>query len=204
MILSAAAIAIVFPIALPNCYDKCGNVKTPYPYGTSKGCYLNDTAIFGYYFINCTTTNAYGQPQPKIGNINVSSISMEEGEIEVRILNSLDCYDKSGASQRNNNQTLTLPTFTVSATKNKFVAVGCDTYAYLNGDLNSQNFSMGCLSKCQNISNVVNGACSGIGCCEVPIPEGMKNIDFEAYSFKNNHTKVWDFNPCSYAFIVRA
>ncbi|KAM3730800.1 hypothetical protein ACB098_12G113600 [Castanea mollissima] len=198
-----AAAAIAFPIALPNCSDRCGNVKIPYPYGTTKGCYLNDTAIFGYYFINCTTTNAYGQPQPIIGNINVSSISMEEGEIEVQIFNSLDCYDKSGASQKNKNGTLTLPSFTVSATKNKFVAVGCDTYAYLNGDLNSQYFSLGCLSKCQDISNVVNGTCSGIGCCEVQIPEGMKNVDFDAYSFKN-HTEVWDFNPCSYAFIVRA
>ncbi|KAL4596063.1 hypothetical protein ACB092_12G137300 [Castanea dentata] len=206
VILSAtmAAAAIAFPVALPNCSDRCGNVQIPYPYGTTKGCYLNDTAIFGYYFINCTTTNAYGQPQPIIGNINVSSISMEEGEIEVQIFNSLDCYDKSGASQKKKNGTLTLPTFTVSATKNKFVAVGCDTYAYLNGDLNSQYFSMGCLSKCQDISNVVNGTCSGIGCCEVQIPEGMKNVDFEAYSFKNNHTRVWDFNPCSYAFIVRA
>ena len=60
VILSAAVAAIVFPIALPNCYEKCGNVKTPYPYGTSESCYLNDTAIFGYSFINCTTTNLYG------------------------------------------------------------------------------------------------------------------------------------------------
>ena len=206
VILSAtmAAAAIAFPIALPNCSDRCGNVRIPYPYGTTKGCYLNDTAIFGYYFIDCTTTNAYGQPQPKIGNINVSSISMEEGEIEVRINNSLDCYYKSGVSQKYYNQTLTLPTFTVSATKNKFVAVGCDTYAYLNGDLNGQNFSMGCLSICQTINKIVNGRCSGIGCCEMPIPEGMKNVDFEAYSFKNSHTQVWNFSPCSYAFIVRA
>ena len=205
VILSAtmAAAAIKFPIARPKCLDICGNVKIPYPYGTTKDCYLDDTGFYGYYFINCTT-NAYGQPQPMIGDFNVSSISMEEGEIEVQMYNSLDCYDKSGALLKHKIGILTLPTFTVSATKNKFVAVGCDTFAYFNGDLNGQNFSMGCLSKCQNISTVVNGACSGIGCCEVPIPEGMKNVDFEAYSFENKHTKVWDFNPCSYAFIVRA
>uniref|UniRef100_A0A7N2R9W0 EGF-like domain-containing protein n=1 Tax=Quercus lobata TaxID=97700 RepID=A0A7N2R9W0_QUELO len=107
------------------------------------------------------------------------------------------------ASQKNDSQTVTPPTFTVSATKNKFVAVGCDTYAYLNGDLNGQAFSVGCLSKCENISSVVNGTCSGIGCCEVQIPEGIKNVNFKAYSFVN-HTKVWDFNPCSYAFIIGA
>ncbi|KAK9992893.1 hypothetical protein SO802_022596 [Lithocarpus litseifolius] len=207
VILSAtmAAAAIELSIALPNCSDRCGNVKIPYPYGTTEGCYLNDTAIFGYYFINCTT-NAYGQPQPMIGDFNVTSISIEEGEIEVQIFNSLDCYDESGVSQsrENNDKIFTLSSFTVSATKNKFVAVGCDTFAYLNGDLNGQKFSVGCLSKCQTKNIVVNGRCSGIGCCEVQIPEGMKNIDFEAYSFENNHTKVWDFNPCSYAFIVQA
>ena len=82
--------------------------------------------------------------------------------------------------------------------------MGCDTYAYLNGDLNGQPFLMGCLSKCQNIINVVNGTCSGIGCCEVQIPEEMKNVGFKAYSFEFNHTKVWDFNPCSFAFIIGA
>ena len=203
VILSATMAVAAIPIALPNCPHLCGNVIIPYPYGTTEGCYLNDTAIFGYYFINCTT-NVYGQPQPMIGDFNVTNISIEEGEIEVQMYNSLDCYDKSGAPLENNSPSLPLPSFTVPATKNKFVAVGCDTYASLNGDLNGQHFSVGCLSKCQTINKVVNGTCPGIGCCEVQILEGMTNVSFKAYSFENNHTKVWDFNPCSYAFIIRA
>ena len=83
-----------------------------------------------------------------------------------------------------------------------FVAVGCDTYAYLNGFQNDQPFSIGCLSRCQNISNVENGKCNGIGCCQMQIPGGLKNISLEAYSFKN-HAPVFAFNPCSYAFIIR-
>ena len=35
------------------------------------------------------------------------------------------------------------------------------------------------------------------------IPEGLKDINFKAYSFYENNTKVWDFNPCSFAFIIR-
>ena len=65
-----AATTMAFSIALPNCDGSLGNVTIPYPYGTTEGCYLNDPTILGYYFINCTTTNAYNQPQPKIGNIN--------------------------------------------------------------------------------------------------------------------------------------
>ena len=88
VILSAimAATATTFPLALPNCPDSCGNVKIPYPFGTTEGCYLNDTANIddGYYFIKCTS-NAQGQPQPMIWNLNVTSISME-GEIDIQCI----------------------------------------------------------------------------------------------------------------------
>ena len=117
--------------------------------------------------------------------------------------NSIDCYEESGRSLPKNTLTLYLPSFTVSATKNKFVAIGCDTYAYFNNYLNDQPLSIDCLSYCQNISNVVNGMSFGIGCCKIQILEGFKNVDFTAYSFNDNHTKVWDFNPCNFALIVQ-
>ena len=94
-----------------------------------------------------------------------------------------------------------VPGFTVSIT-NKFVAVGCDTYAFLNGILKDEPFTTGCLSKCNNTHNIVDGSCSGIGCCQIDIPEGLIDIDFAAYSF-NNHSGVWFFNPCSFAFIIQ-
>ena len=53
-----------------------------------------------------------------------------------------------------------------------------------------------------DISNVVNGNCSGIGCCQIDIPQNLTDIIFQAYSFKN-HTQVWKFNPCSFAFIIK-
>jgi hypothetical protein len=67
------------------------------------------------------------------------------------------------------------------------VAVGCDTYAYLNGLKNDEPFSIGCLSVCKNTTNVVDGSCDGIGCCQMEIPEGLKQINFTAYSFKNTN-----------------
>ena len=82
------------------------------------------------------------------------------------------------------------------------MAVGCDTYAYLNGKLNGSEFSTGCLSRCKNIQNIVDGNCSGIGCCQIPIPEGLKRVSFKAYNF-NRYEDVWDFSPCSYAFIIQ-
>ncbi|XP_075650551.1 wall-associated receptor kinase 2-like [Castanea sativa] len=206
VILSAtmAATATTFPLALPNCPDSCGNVTIPYPFGTTEGCYLNDTANIddGYYFINCTS-NAQGQPQPMIWNLNVTSISTESSEIDIQMYNSIDCYDQSGRPLSPDNAvSLYAPSFTVSVTKNKFVAVGCDTYAFLNGALNGQLSRVGCESKCNKTLSVVNGTCSGIGCCQMAIPQDLTNINFEAYSY-SNHTQVWNLNPCSFAFVIQ-
>ena len=206
VILSAimAATATTFPLALPNCPGSCGNVTIPYPFGTTEGCYLNDTADIDdrYYFINCIS-NAQGQRQPMIGNVSVTSISIESGEIGIQMYNSIDCYDQSGTPlSPNNTATLLAPGFTVSVTKNKFVAVGCDTSALLTGYLNGQLSLVGCQSTCNNTLRAVSGACSGIGCCQMDIPQDLTNIEFIATSI-SNHTKVWNFNPCSFAFVIQ-
>ena len=204
VILSAimAAAAIAYPLALPNCSDSCGDVKIPYPFGTTEGCYLNDTAVDGYYFINCTS-NAQGQRQPMIRNHSVTSISIESGEIGIQMYNSINCYNQSGKPLSPNiTATLHVPGFTVSVTKNKFVAVGCDTYAEFNGYLNGQLSLVGCQSTCNNTLRADSGACSGIGCCQMDIPQDLTNIQFKASSI-SNHTKVWNFNPCSFAFVIQ-
>ncbi|KAM3683739.1 hypothetical protein ACB094_12G169600 [Castanea mollissima] len=193
-----AAAAIAYPLALPNCPDSCGDVKIPYPFGTREGCYRKESIDF---FINCS--KSHDQPdQPMTGNLPVTNISIE-GEMDIMMYRSINCYSQWGTPlSSNTDSSLRVPSFAVSATKNKFVAVGCDTYAYLNGILNNESFTIGCLSKCNNTRNIVNGDCSGIGCCHIDIPEGLKDIDFAAYSF-NNHSKVWSFNPCSFAFIIQ-
>ena len=90
--------------------------------------------------------------------------------------------------------------FTISNTQNKFIVVGCDTHAYLKFQQDKENFSTGCVSVCESSRHIVNGSCSGIGCCELNIPNGLKYVKLVSYSFKN-HTEVEDFNPCGYAFI---
>ena len=195
------AAATEYPVALPNCPEKCGDVKIPYPFGMTKDCYLNDSAR--NFFINCPNLLS-GQPPPMIGkgNLIVTNISIN-GEIDILMSKSQDCDNDSADRERNDGSTsLIVQSFTVSVTKNKFVAVGCDTYAYLNGELNGSEFSTGCLSRCKNIQNIVDGNCSGIGCCQIPIPGGLKRVYFKAYSF-NQYVDVSDFSPCSYAFIIQ-
>ena len=152
------------------------------------------------FLINCS--NSSRQPQPLTGNLKVTNISIQ-GQIEILMFKAEDCYNyTNGTRWRKTTADLKIPSFTISVIENKFVAVGCDTYAFLNDNLNGQQFSIGCLSQCQNTSNVVNGSCSGIGCCQLDVPQGLKNVSLITYSFKN-HTQVWDFNPCSFAFVIR-
>ncbi|GFS34970.1 wall associated kinase 5 [Actinidia rufa] len=95
---------------------------------------------------------------------------------------------------------MNLNRFPISNTQNKFTAVGCDTYAVVNG-VRGRKYTTGCLSLCDSIDNVINGSCSGIGCCQTSIPKEVRSFNITIQSY-DNHTNVWDFNPCSYAFVA--
>ncbi|KAE8100510.1 hypothetical protein FH972_018405 [Carpinus fangiana] len=200
LISGKAAAGVAAQFALPNCPDpRCRGVEIPYPFGITEGCYLNENFALG-----CDHPSG----QIKTGNMNVTNISIKEGQIDVLMRVAHQCFNESGFHQTDIESRRILEAtgsaFTVSNTQNVFMAVGCDTYAYFKGFTNNVSFSMGCLSKCGSTitSNVVNGSCSGLGCCKVEIPLGLKYFTLEAYSF-GNHSEIWSFNPCSYAFVVK-
>ena len=58
-----------------------------------------------------------------------------------------------------------------------------------------------CLSLCDSVESVVNGSCSGIGCCQTSIPEGVIDFTVGLGSF-SNHSAVLNFNPCGFGFVV--
>ncbi|KAF7848842.1 hypothetical protein BT93_L1516 [Corymbia citriodora subsp. variegata] len=51
------------------------------------------------------------------------------------------------------------------------------------------------------ISDVINGSCSGIGCCETSIPRNAYQYNISVTSY-NDHHGIWGFNPCGYAFVA--
>ncbi|KAL9331017.1 hypothetical protein ACSQ67_000627 [Phaseolus vulgaris] len=115
--------------------------------------------------------------------------------------------DSLGRVQTHGNEpTLSTPAFIISSEDNKFVSVGCDTYGYLNSFHNGTESSTGCLTRCNSLDSVESmqrsGNCTGIGCCQVDIPPGMKNISLQAYSF-NNFNSTSDFNQCGFSFVVK-
>ncbi|XP_040997097.1 putative wall-associated receptor kinase-like 16 isoform X2 [Juglans microcarpa x Juglans regia] len=92
--------------------------------------------------------------------------------------------------------------FPISYSKNVLTAIGCDTQGLISSTSSSnKNYATGCVLVCDSIDDMVNNSCSGIGCCQTPIPDGIKDFNVRARS-PENHSKVSEFNPCSFAFVV--
>jgi hypothetical protein len=226
IIIFAIVAAASTTIPKPDCPSKCGDVEIPFPFGFTKGCYLDES-----FHITCDSG------KPKTGNVTVINISIDTHELHVLTDVAQDCYQKVNGSfytrkshkyncvgvgingTNNPNKPACVATvkvqgrryknkpefrvsqYTISNSKNKFTVIGCDTIAYLSGFQNGEWYNIGCASECPTLNNVVNGSCSGVGCCELVFPDGLKNISVEVFSF-NDHSSVWDFNPCGYAFVV--
>ena len=178
-------------LAKPGCDYMCGEVKIPYPFGLTDGCYLNEK-----FYVTCED-----KVTAKTGGLTVKSISIEDHELRVLNFVARRCYNKTGGLVDGIKTSFKTLRYTISNTKNKFTVVGCDTYAYLTGTQKGENYSIGCMSLCNSLLNVLNGSCSGVGCCEVEVPDGLKSIEMKVRSY-HNHIDVWDFNPCGYAFVA--
>ncbi|XP_057973552.1 wall-associated receptor kinase 2-like [Malania oleifera] len=180
-----------------GCPDRCGNVTIPFPFGTKDECSYSKE-----FFITCNDT--FHPPKPFLmkGNVEVLQIQLE-GHLNISHYVGCDCYTKDQRQDYYFDPSLWLtPTnFTVSNTQNIFMAIGCDTYAYVTGYRGRRKYTTGCMSVCASVEDVRNGTCEGVGCCQVSIPPGLDNITVKLSSYYS-HSDIWNFSPCSYAFVV--
>ncbi|KAL4564884.1 hypothetical protein LXL04_028959 [Taraxacum kok-saghyz] len=179
----------------PGCQTECGNLTVKYPFGIGKGCFLDES-----FEVICNSTA--DPPTLSIGSgtdIQIYSIS----DSEMRIANSIafKCYNESGVSESfSGYYDLTYSPFSFSQ-KNKLTVVGCDDLAWFKESENvSVDYSSGCLGFCSEESDVRNGYCSGIGCCQTEIPKGIQYYSAEITSVRN-HRGVLGFNRCGFAFL---
>ncbi|KAG8660542.1 wall-associated receptor kinase 2 [Manihot esculenta] len=180
---------------MPGCPDRCGDLNIPFPFGTKEGCYLNKD-----FLITCNASNNY---EAFLGETNITVLSISvEGQLRISTSPAYDCYDSSFHSTISQTSDLSLDKFPLSYTENKFTAVGCDTDTIIQG-FQAKEYAAGCISYCGEFGDVVNGSCIGMGCCQTFIPKDVLEFEVSIYSFFS-HSIVWDFNPCSYAFVVEA
>ncbi|KAA8538363.1 hypothetical protein F0562_027814 [Nyssa sinensis] len=191
----AAMAATAMGQALKDCLDHCGDVSIPYPFGTKEGCYHDE----GLRLTCNDTRNGLKAYIPKTQYI-VTNISLE-GQVQILGRTGYACYQDSGSPASKYTPTFRLPekSYTISSTLNKFTVIGCDSSGIIQGS----SYATGCTSMCRDVKYVINGTCSGIGCCQTSIPKGERYTRLTVSSF-NNHTHIWSFSPCSFAFVVEA
>ncbi|XP_057544338.1 putative wall-associated receptor kinase-like 16 [Amaranthus tricolor] len=165
-------------IVKPGCQTKCGNVTVPYPFGIG----LDGKCSLDYFYdIECNNF-FYDPPKPFIrsGNLEVLDISIDG---QLRISNEWSV------------KLVANDPIVLSYTANKLTVIGCDNYAYIVGP----NFATGCTVGCFNLSDVMNGSCSGIGCCQTSIPKGLKYYEIEVHRLYSGNVST--LNPNGYAFL---
>ncbi|CAD5168209.1 unnamed protein product [Musa acuminata subsp. malaccensis] len=115
------------------------------------------------------------------------------------------CYDSRNKSIEHDDWYLYLDStpYRFSDVHNKFTVIGCDTLAYIGSVQKNNNYWSGCVSMCNDELSLVNGSCSGIGCCQTSIPKGLTyyTVSFDP-SF--NSSGVFNFSRCSYAVLLEA
>ncbi|KAG1353934.1 wall-associated receptor kinase 2-like [Cocos nucifera] len=182
---------------LPGCPATCGKLgSVPYPFGIGPNCFREGFEI--------TCNDSYTPPKPLLGrgNIEFVDISLTLGQARVYKHIGYICYNETSITdEAEGYMNLMDSPFTFSDTRNKFTAIGCNTLAYMSMSSPKKTYETGCLAACHDPSDVTNGSCSGIGCCQIPIPKGL---NYYKPSFDRNfdHSQVYQFNPCSYAFLV--
>ncbi|KAI8558465.1 hypothetical protein RHMOL_Rhmol04G0096000 [Rhododendron molle] len=144
--------------------------------------------------------------KPFLAGLEVLSISPTQ--IRIRNIVISRCYDQTGATTNIVYAASTaLPMagpYTFSDTVNKLTVIGCDDSAQFWGYSQAGTLTTSCGSMCSNSTvemiDEFDGNCTGIGCCQTDIPKGLKVYEVLLSSFQN-HTQVWLFNKCGYAFM---
>ncbi|TVU15211.1 hypothetical protein EJB05_38719, partial [Eragrostis curvula] len=201
LLLLAAQHAPATAIPGPECQNKCGDVDIPYPFGIGVNCSLTEG-----FNISCHVQG--GISKPFIGDFELLGISLTDST--VRVSNSIlsYCYNSSGQMEFGGFGSFNLSTtpYRFSDVLNKFTVIGCYTLGYIF-DSDRTGYESGCVSTCRSLSDIRDGSCSGIGCCQTTIPRGLDyyGVNFDSgFDRVYNTSQIWRFSRCSYAMLIEA
>uniref|UniRef100_A0A0D9ZJJ5 Protein kinase domain-containing protein n=1 Tax=Oryza glumipatula TaxID=40148 RepID=A0A0D9ZJJ5_9ORYZ len=192
-------------VAASTCQRSCGSIDIPFPFGIKgqAGC-----AMPGFELICNSTGNSI--PKLLLRNVELLNISLPEGQARMRMPMSYECYNKTKHDMDcvdKANLSLTGSPFTFSNSANKFTVFGCRMLGYLGPGGQSavgSNLTIGCATSCgqgDDLVSINGGGCSGIGCCQTAIPEGIKHykVWFDTHF---NTSVIHNWSRCSYGALV--
>jgi hypothetical protein len=199
LLLLAAQHAPTTAIPGTQCQRQCGNVEIHYPFGIGENCSLARN-----YEVSCHVQG--GISKPFIDEFELLNISLTDSTI--RLLNYITsyCYNSSNGRMEIGGVSMGLNAFSsaylFSDVHNKFTVIGCNTLGYISSSNDSSDQS-GCVSTCRRMSDLTDGSCSGMGCCQTAIPRGM-NYYRARFDKGFNTSQIKGFSRCSYAVLMEA
>ncbi|KAF8022471.1 hypothetical protein BT93_F0093 [Corymbia citriodora subsp. variegata] len=183
---------------LGKCEHRCGDVDVPFPFGLNTCCVRSQD-----FLLNCTNIEG-GGIQLRWGNLRIRRISVGDSTMVASLPEAYECYDQNGELvNHSSSPAIDLspnPRYRFSETQNKLTVVGCDTLAVVADREGA--FRGGCVSYCSGKVDFANKTiCSGQGCCQASIPEGLQTLDVKITSIGPN-LSAWQRGHCARAFVV--
>nr|XP_010905851.1 wall-associated receptor kinase 2-like [Elaeis guineensis] len=187
--------------ALPGCPDKCGNIPVPYPFGIGPNCSREG------FEITCNGSTNRARAFIADSNIEITGISLEQAELHANIPIAYQCYNATGSMVSKRDELLVdlgkKPAYIFSSTRNVFTALGCFAMAYLESNYDDDagyRYGGGCAPYCWDEKSIESGSCTGMGCSQISVPEGLVNIYIQFSDYGTG--APWNISPCAYAFLV--
>jgi hypothetical protein len=193
------------------CQRKCGSVDIPYPFGIWHGSSDNEIsdhcAMPGFYLTcNHTATNN-GAYKPFLTNVEFLDISLQKGQAKMLNHISSACYNTTTKVMDYDDWYLnfTNTPYSFSDTSNKFTVIGCQALAYIRDDNldDTGRYMSRCVAMCQrgNVTVLKNGSCSGIGCCQTAITNGLQYYRVR-FDENFNTSSIYTVSPCNFAVLM--
>ncbi|XP_078159195.1 wall-associated receptor kinase 4-like [Carex rostrata] len=207
VVLSMQATSQISPlVSLPGCRNKCGNITVPYPFGfqNEPNCFRERFGLF--------CNESYNPPRLFIPGYNqeVTEIS-PKGELHISVTAKRSCYNSSGGYINGTYMDTYIPLIGspyLFSVGNSFFAVGCPNQGYF---VDAEGYYVsGCVSACRPAEfslGSTNGSCTGVGCCQSSIPNGLDFYEPYLQNFRSSRASgdpIIFVNPtnCSYVFLA--
>ncbi|XP_058106399.1 putative wall-associated receptor kinase-like 16 [Magnolia sinica] len=168
---------------IPHCPEKCGNVQITYPFGIGEGCFLSG------FEVNCN------QSIPFLGRSNLQLLEILPGEVRI---NSTPFISSSFTSFEHLIKLPKKSPYTFPVNSNKFIVVGCNAWGSISDSVTAIN---SCISICLGRKKVVNGSCSGYGCCQVDVPSFRKSLKISIITILDS-MNLTEFSHSRHGFVV--